>query len=721
MAVALRVAEPQGPAASEARAQLVSDSLAVAALAHSGFVPILQAAELESSCFVAMALIEHQSLLARAVEAHGLDASDALGIVGRVAEALDAAHAANLVHGRLCARRVLMAGSRPYVGGVGFGQRGPWDAPVDQLDTLDGVAPEQIDDRGAIDRRTDVYALGCLLVRVLSGAPPFPRDNAEEVLNAHLSDPPSAFGGAAERWDRELDEVIATALAKEPADRYATCADLVSAARAALMPGKELGQATPRRVDPADPSAIAAANQPQGAGGRENGTAPAAEEHDRRPAPIEADTEAPAEDPVASVAASDLAEPGAGTEEGREDAAARDEAERASVPVEDPAAQQGAEIRGEHERSAAPAGSGTAQDAGGRGASDAQPNRSRGRRPLALALLSLALIGAVVLGLVLAGREGDPRERPQAEAPQRRSAARPAASAPAPVPAPALRASAPVALGGSAAAFALIPGGVWVADPQRDVLLRLDRRGRPLEQRVPVEGDPSAITSGAGGLWVASAGTDTVTNLDSRQGTALGAPIAVGDDPQAVALGARSVWVANRGDGTLSRIDRATGQVGEAPVPVGAQPSAVATTEEFVWVANRGDGTVSRIDIATRRPTGEPIRVGAAPEALAVGARSVWVANAGDGTVSRISVRRGRVLGEPIQVGGRPAAIAFGGRYVWVADAARRLVVRLRSSDGRLAGLPIQLSDPPSRIRIGTSTVWVLSATGTITRIPFAR
>lgn len=769
MAVALRVAEPQGPAAAEARAELVADSLAVAALSHPGFVPILQAADLEGSCFVAMALIEHETLLTRAVEAGGLDPAAALGIVGRVAEALDAAHLGGLVHGRLCARRILMAGSRPYISGVGFGRRGPWDASPEELDVLDGVAPEQVEDGGAIDARADVYALGCLLVRVLSGAPPFPRDCADEVLDAHVVDPPPTSGRDGERWDPRLDEVIATALAKEPGDRYATCGDLVVAARAALLPG-EGGRAAPqqRRFAPATEAGVVSLEQPQDTPREGNGAlAPAraaarvAAASDRRPAST--DTGSAAEplpssettarpepagpgDPTGDAVAARRADPDATLEQPAAGAAAvprtdpdasleQPAAAGAAVPQTDPdATLEQPVVRASAEQHAEPRADVASQvrrpvdDASGAPpAADDLPEAgrgpARGRRPLMLALLGLALVGALVAAVLLASRGGEPTERPQAAAPERPSATRPSAArpaAPAPVPASTVRAAAPVALGGTATAFALIPGGVWVTDARGDAVARLDRRGRPLDQRVPVAADPSAITSGAGGLWVTSAGTNTVTNLDSEDGSALGEPIPVGDDPQAVALGARSVWVANRGDGTLSRIDRAAGQVVDAPVTVGAQPSAVATTEDFVWVANSGDGTVSRVDIETRRPAGEPIPVGALPSGLAVGARSVWVANTGDGTVSRISVRRGRVLGEPIRVGGRPAALAFGGRYVWVADAARRQVVRLRASDGRLAGRPIRLADTPSRIRVGSTAVWVLGSAGTITRIPFA-
>ena len=104
--------------------------------------------------------------------------------------------------------------------------------PAKSLGTADYVAPEQI--RGEeVDGRADVYALGCMLYECLAGEPPFRRGTDAATLYAQLEEAPPALPG--------LEEVLPKALAKEPAERYATCGELIEAAREAL------GIAEPKR------------------------------------------------------------------------------------------------------------------------------------------------------------------------------------------------------------------------------------------------------------------------------------------------------------------------------------------------------------------------------------------------------------------------------------------------------------------------------------------
>ena len=111
--------------------------------------------------------------------------------------------------------------------------------------TIDYVSPEQIE--GApIDGRADVYSLGCVLYECLAGERPFDRETDLSVLFAHLNEPPAPLSDFRPDLPGALDSVFDTALAKAPADRYSTCADLVAAARAALE-GKAVLRRTPRR------------------------------------------------------------------------------------------------------------------------------------------------------------------------------------------------------------------------------------------------------------------------------------------------------------------------------------------------------------------------------------------------------------------------------------------------------------------------------------------
>ena len=94
----------------------------------------------------------------------------------------------------------------------------------------------------AIDRRADVYSLGCVLFECLAGARPFERDSELSVVFAHLNEPPPRLSDFRPELPSAFDDVFATALAKSPEDRYASCGELVAAARAALrgeMPPRE--------------------------------------------------------------------------------------------------------------------------------------------------------------------------------------------------------------------------------------------------------------------------------------------------------------------------------------------------------------------------------------------------------------------------------------------------------------------------------------------------
>src|SRR5207247_7978983 len=102
--------------------------------------------------------------------------------------------------------------------------------------------PEQIQGL-PVDGRADVYSLGCVIYHCLTGRPPFTRDSEFAVLQAHLSDPPPALSSELD-VPQAVDEVIRTALAKDPESRYATAGDLVGALSHALA-----GDAAPSKSE----------------------------------------------------------------------------------------------------------------------------------------------------------------------------------------------------------------------------------------------------------------------------------------------------------------------------------------------------------------------------------------------------------------------------------------------------------------------------------------
>jgi serine/threonine-protein kinase len=122
---------------------------------------------------------------------------------------------------------------------TGLTRTGRW------VGTVDYAAPEQVQ-AAPTDARSDVYSLGCVLFEALSGDVPFPR--ARDVLKiiAHVTEPPPALEGVAPDCPgaAELGRVVERALAKDPAERFASAGELAEAAQAAVAgvapPGRPL-------------------------------------------------------------------------------------------------------------------------------------------------------------------------------------------------------------------------------------------------------------------------------------------------------------------------------------------------------------------------------------------------------------------------------------------------------------------------------------------------
>src|SRR5207247_3471770 len=169
-----------------------------------------------------------------------LEPERAVEVITQVAQALDVAHAAGLIHRDVKPGNILIAaesdGEHAYICDFGLarhvssvtsltGERG-------FVGTIDYVPPEQIEG-GTLDGRADGSSLGCVLFECLAGARPFDRESELSVVFAHLNEPPPRLSDLRPELPDAFDDVFATALAKSPDARYSTCSELVQAARAA--------------------------------------------------------------------------------------------------------------------------------------------------------------------------------------------------------------------------------------------------------------------------------------------------------------------------------------------------------------------------------------------------------------------------------------------------------------------------------------------------------
>jgi serine/threonine-protein kinase len=233
--VALKLIAPEHAADSDFRDRFQRESRMAAAIDHPNVIPVYEAGEEDGRLYLVMRWVAGTDLHKLLREQGRLEPSRAAAIVNQVAGALDAAHAAGLVHRDVKPANVLLSNDHAYLADFGLTRFAGSDTRHTTaghfLGTVDYMAPEQFHP-GPNDARADVYALGCVLFAALTGSPPFKRDTVPATMLAHLHEPPprpSDTPGV----PRAFDRVLARALAKAPEDRYPSAGDFGRVALAA--------------------------------------------------------------------------------------------------------------------------------------------------------------------------------------------------------------------------------------------------------------------------------------------------------------------------------------------------------------------------------------------------------------------------------------------------------------------------------------------------------
>jgi ABC-type transport system substrate-binding protein/tRNA A-37 threonylcarbamoyl transferase component Bud32 len=248
---ALKVLVPELARDERFRQRFLRESQLAASLEHPNIVSTLSAGEEDGDLYLAMEYVEGPDLREVLRREGRLDAERTLDLLGQVARALDAAHARGLVHRDVKPGNILLdeQARHAYVCDFGLARH---VSSVSSLTgdrgfvgTIDYVPPEQVEG-GSIDGRADVYALGCVLFECLAGRRPFERDSELAVVFAHLNEPPPRLSDVRPDLPEAFDAVFAVALAKAPDERYTTCSEMVSAARAATL-GKVMVRRKVRR------------------------------------------------------------------------------------------------------------------------------------------------------------------------------------------------------------------------------------------------------------------------------------------------------------------------------------------------------------------------------------------------------------------------------------------------------------------------------------------
>jgi serine/threonine-protein kinase len=223
--VALKVIKPGLVADEKTARRFAREARAAGEVDHPHLIDVLDAGDIDGIGYLAMRYVPGKSLDDR-IQANGpLAVEDTMRIVTEIASALDALHAAGLVHRDVKPSNILLDEERgALLTDFGLAKRRDYSmltAPGQMLGTLDYIAPEML--RGEEPGpRADLYALGCVVFECLAGRPPFGGLSMFEVGMAHLGDVPA--DPCTDRSDTPpaLSEVVLRALAKEPSERPAS-------------------------------------------------------------------------------------------------------------------------------------------------------------------------------------------------------------------------------------------------------------------------------------------------------------------------------------------------------------------------------------------------------------------------------------------------------------------------------------------------------------------
>ncbi len=218
----------------------------VAGLSHRNIVSVLDRGEDRGQLWLTMQFVDGIDAEQALADSGGLLPAERVAhILSEVAAGLDAAHRHHLIHRDVKPANILLASTSDdepeQVFLTDFGIAKSLESGSTRLTrtgavlaTFDYASPEQIESRSP-DARSDVYALGCVLHKLLTGSVPFPGVGVASAIHGHLQLPPPRPTALVPWLAPSIDNVVARAMSKDPAERYATCRALASAAAAALV------------------------------------------------------------------------------------------------------------------------------------------------------------------------------------------------------------------------------------------------------------------------------------------------------------------------------------------------------------------------------------------------------------------------------------------------------------------------------------------------------
>ena len=245
---AIKVLLPALSARTDIVNRFFHEARAVTSISDPGIVQVFDFGyHRDGSAFIVMELLEGEALDRRLARLRRLPVDEALRLGRQVASSLAAAHAQHVIHCDLRPENIFLVRDGEVASGerskiLGFGSAKLSDDHPEKVTTHAGtlvgtptyMSPEQCRGIAEIDHRSDIYSLGCVLFRLLTGRPPFEGEGIEDIISAHIREPAPSPSSRVPEIPSNVDALVLRCLAKAPADRFQSMVELAAALGALL-------------------------------------------------------------------------------------------------------------------------------------------------------------------------------------------------------------------------------------------------------------------------------------------------------------------------------------------------------------------------------------------------------------------------------------------------------------------------------------------------------
>ena len=249
--VAIKVLKPELAAVLGAE-RFLAEIRTTANLQHPHILPLFDSGIADGFLYYVMPFVEGESLRDRLKREQQLPIADAIRIASEVASALDYAHRHNVIHRDIKPENVLLHDGRALVAdfGIALAASHAGGSRMTEtgmsLGTPHYMSPEQAMGQREITARSDIYSLGAMTYEMLVGEPPISGPTAQAIVARVMTETPATPSRHRDTVPEAVDDAVLTALAKFPADRFATAAEFAAALTGDVVPARRSTRAMTR-------------------------------------------------------------------------------------------------------------------------------------------------------------------------------------------------------------------------------------------------------------------------------------------------------------------------------------------------------------------------------------------------------------------------------------------------------------------------------------------